>query len=190
MNLAAAHQVAGLGLLALAVVALANERGYGKGAWLSFLVALASVAAGLFLVLDPIVLHSRDFGDESTQRQVPGALLLCVAAIECRGNGALRHRLWGDMLPSCVIVVGVVYLLVHSRHGGVSLQLQLVQHRVLGATIVLAGLVHAADNVHVAKGRWAAMGWLLLLFAVSLQLLLYEERDAAAVAVHAAPANR
>lgn len=55
------------------------------------------------------------------------------------------------------------------------MRLQLTQHRILGATLIFAGLVQGLDNLKLARGNWAAIGWLLLLVAVSLQLFLYVE---------------
>jgi hypothetical protein len=68
---------------------------------------------------------------------------------------------------------------MHSQHGGGDMQLQLVQHRILGATLMLTGVVQGIDNLKFARGKWAAIGWLLLLFAVSIQLFLYVECAAA-----------
>ena len=50
-----------------------------------------------------------------------------------------------------------------------------MQHRILGGTIILAGCVQGIDNLKWARGNWAAVGWLLLLVVVCLELFLYVE---------------
>jgi hypothetical protein len=91
-----------------------------------------------------------------------------------RARGKLQHRLFAMALPLVVIFVGLVFVL-HSQHGGGDVPLQLVQHRILGSAVILAGLVKGVDALLWARGNWARVGWLLLLLAASLQLFLYVE---------------
>ncbi len=113
------------------------------------------------------------------QHQLQGAALCAVGAVEvARLRDRLRGRVFASLLPLAVVGIGVVFVL-HSQHGGGDMALQLVQHRVLGATVILAGLVKGADRLGVARGNWASVGWLLLLLAATVQLFLYVEPGAA-----------
>ena len=172
------HQIAGAGVLAFSLLLLAKQLGRLSGNWPSYLLPAALLAVGLFLVLDPIVFHGGSFGGEGQQHQIQGGLMLAVAAIEFgRTKERLRHLLWGAALPLGIVVVGVMFA-IHSQHGGGDMQLQLAQHRILGATLIFTGLVQGLDSLRIARGNWAAVGWLLLLVAVSLQLFLYVEGGA------------
>lgn len=174
------HQIAGAGLVAFALLLLAKALGRVSGDWPSYVLPVSLLVLGLFLVLDPIVFHGGAFGAEGTQHQIQGGLMLAVAAIElARTRKRLTHRAWGALLPIAIIAVGVMFAL-HSQHGGGDMLLQVTQHRILGATLILTGLVQAIDNLALARGDWAAVGWLLLVLAVSLQLFLYVEGGAPA----------
>lgn len=175
------HQIAGGGVAVFAALLLAKELDKIGGDWPRYILPVALAAAGLFLVLDPIVFHGGDFGAEGVQHQVQGALMLVVAAVELgRARGRLEHRLWGAALPLGIIIVGLMFA-IHSQHGGGDMMLQLVQHRITGTTLILTGVVQGIDNLKLARGKWAAIGWLLLLFAVCLQFLLYAEGTAPGV---------
>jgi hypothetical protein len=54
--------------------------------------------------------------------------------------------------------------------------LQSVQHRLMGATLLLAALLKIAANFNRRHGQWARPGWILMLIVFSLELLLYVER--------------
>jgi hypothetical protein len=169
------HQIAGAILALFAALLLARELGFIRAGWPRFVLPTSLVVLGLFLVLDPIVFHGGDFGPEGRQHQLQGGLLLGVAVIELgRARGRLIHRLWGAPLPAGIILVGLMFTL-HAQHGGGDMQLQVVQHRITGVTLMLAGLIQSLDNLKLTRNRWAATGWLVLLFAVCIQLFLYSE---------------
>lgn len=174
------HQIAGAALVAFALLLLARALGRIRGDWPVYVLPVSLLLLGLFLVLDPIVFHGGTFGAEGTQHQIQGAVLIVVAAVELgRAKKRLPHRAWGALLPMAVGAVGVMFML-HSQHGGGDMLLQITQHRILGATLILTALVLAIDNLGLARGNWAAVGWPLLVLAVSLQLFLYVEGGAAA----------
>ncbi len=187
------HQIAGAGLAAFALLLLAKAIGLVSGDWPRYILPVSLLVLGLFLVLDPIVFHGGDFGAEGTQHQIQGGLMIAVAAVElARARKRLTHRAWGALLPIAIIAVGVMFML-HSQHGGGDMLLQITQHRILGATLILTGLVQAIDSLALARGNWAAAGWPLLVLAVSLQLFLYVEGGAPAAregGTPAAPAER
>ena len=182
------HQIAGAGLVAFALLLLAKALGRIRGDWPGYVLPVSLLLLGLFLVLDPIVFHGGTFGAEGTQHQIQGAVLIVVAAVELgRAQKRLTHRAWGALLPLAVAIVGVMFML-HSQHGGGDMLLQITQHRILGATLILTALVLAIDNVGLARGNWAAVGWPLLVLAVSLQLFLDVEGGAPTAHEGGAPA--
>jgi|JI10StandDraft_1071094.scaffolds.fasta_scaffold07199_12 hypothetical protein len=169
------HQIAGGGILAFTLLLLARALGRLSGGWSGLLLPIALVTLGLFLIFDNVLFHGGDFGAEGVQHQIQGAVALGIGAIELgRARGWLVQRLWGAILPMGIIAVGIMFVL-HDQHGGGDMQLQLVQHRILGATIVFMGAVQGIDNLKLAQGNWAAVGWLLLLVVVCLELFLYVE---------------
>ncbi|MCC6625276.1 MAG: hypothetical protein IT385_28770 [Deltaproteobacteria bacterium] len=169
------HQIAGAALVVIALLLLARALGWIRGDWPVYVLPASLLLLGLFLLLDPIVFHGGTFGAEGTQHQIQGAVLIVVAAVELgRARRRLPHRAWGALLPIAVGAVGVMFML-HSQHGGGDMLLQITQHRILGATLILTALVLAIDNLGLARGNWAAIGWPLLVLALSLQLFLYVE---------------
>lgn len=179
MSPEAVHKLAALLILAFVALSLAKEFGWLRGAWPDYLLPAGLLGLGAFLVLDPIVFHGGSFGAEGVQHQGQGALLLLVGGLEvARSRGKLQHRAFGAMVPIAVVAIGLLFVL-HSQHGGGDMALQLVQHRILGATVVFAGVIKGVDSLKLAKGNWAAIGWLLLLVAVTIQLFLYTEGAAA-----------
>ena len=175
MSAEAVHKLAGALILLFVMLQLAKESGRAHGTWQTYVLPAGVLGLGLFLVLDPIVFHGREFGAEGLQHQLQGALLLAVAGIEfARCRGKLQHLAFGALLPLAIIAIGFLFV-VHSQHGGGDMHTQLVQHRIIGATVIFAGLVKVADSLRLAKGNWASIGWLLLLLAVTMQLFLYVE---------------
>jgi len=169
------HKLAAALVLLFVVVGLAKESGSLSGAWTAKILPAGLVALGVFLVLDPIVFHGGSFGAEGIQHQIQGAILLVVAAIEIgRARGRLHHAVFASALPLTIVAIGLLFVF-HSQHGGGDMAAQLAQHRVLGATVVLAGIVKGFDSLGLARTDWAARGWLLLLLAVVIQLFLYVE---------------
>jgi hypothetical protein len=179
MNPEAVHKLAGALILGFSGLALAKEAGQLHGKWQGYVLPVGILGVGLFLVLDPIAFHRGDFGAEGRQHQLQGMLLLLVAGIElARCRGKLQHRAFGAALPLVIVTTGLLFF-VHDQHGSGDATLQSVQHRILGATIMFAGLVRGADSMGLAKGNWASVGWLLLLVVVTLELFLYVEAGGA-----------
>lgn len=182
MNPEQVHKLAGALILTVTLLLGARELGFVRGTWTRSLLSGGVFALGLFLVLDPIVFHGGSFGAEGWQHQVQGALAIAIAVIEAlRERGTLTARPFALVLPAGIVAVGLLFVL-HSQHGGGNMAMQLVQHRILGATVILAGVVKAVDNLKLAKGNWAAIGWLLLLVVASADLFLYVEGGGEAAA--------
>ena len=84
------------------------------------------------------------------------------------------HFLLLLVIPAVLAVLGIGFLR-HHQHATGDMLLQTVQHRIMGATLLLAAVVKLAANFRWRDGQWARAGWLLILLAFSLQLLLYAE---------------
>lgn len=178
------HKLAGALILVSAALLLAKEAALLPQRAAGFILPAAVIGMGLFLVLDPIVFHGGDFGAEGRQHQVQGAIAIGVGLVEVlRALGKLQDRVSGVLLPAAIVLVGLLFVL-HSQHGGGDMRSQLVQHRILGSTLMLAGLVLGADRLRLARGNWASVGWLLLLLVVSIEFFLYVEGGAARAAGH------
>jgi hypothetical protein len=189
MNPEDVHKLAGALVLTNTLLLLGQQAGLLRGAWARFVLPGFVISLGLFLVLDPIVFHGGGFGAEGLQHQIQGLVALGIGIVEAqRARGRLQTTPFALALPVGITAVGLLFVL-HSQHGSGNMALQLVQHRILGATVVLAGIVKGIDSLKLAKGHWAAVGWLLLLLVVSLDLFLYVEGNGSpAPATNGSPA--
>ena len=184
MNPVRIHEIFGSAVLVFVLVMLAKEAGLLRSRALAYFLPAGLLGLGLFVFLDPILFHGGGFGAEGVQHQVQGVLIMAVGVVELlRARGRLRGRIFGAVLPLGLMGVGLLFVL-HSQHGGGAMAPQLAQHRVLGTTILLSGLVKGADNLKLAKGNWAAVGWLLLMLVAAAALLFYAEGGGASERAH------
>ncbi|HIE21499.1 MAG TPA: hypothetical protein EYP73_02725 [Acidimicrobiia bacterium] len=77
--------------------------------------------------------------------------------------------------PWAWLAVGLLFM-VHTQHGTSAAARQaILVHRVLGASIVLAGIARAVQlALGESRGPWAYL-WVVILAVVALQLLIYRE---------------
>lgn len=184
MDPEAVHKLAGAIVLVATALLLAREAGLLPQRAAGFVLPAGIVGMGLFLVLDPIVFHGGEFGAEGRQHQLQGGVAIAVGLVETvRALGRLQDRVSAALLPLAIIVVGLLFVL-HSQHGGGDMAFQLVQHRILGATLILAGLVLGANRLKAARGNWASVGWLLILLVVCIELFFYAEGGGGRAAAH------
>lgn len=184
MNPEDVHKIFGGVVLLLTILLLLAEAGLLRGAWVRYVLPTGLILFGVFLFLDPIIFHGGSFGGEGAQHQIQGALAASVGFVElARVRGHLRARAFGAFLPLLLLAVGIIFT-VHSQHGGGDMRLQLVQHRLLGGTVIAAGLVLGAERLGLARGNWARVGWLLILLLVCLELFLYVEGSSGAAMDH------
>lgn len=175
MSPEAVHKLAAALILAFVIPMFAKELGKLAGRWPSYLLPVGLIGFALFLILDPIVFHGGSFGAEGLQHQIQGAVMLGVGVVELvRARGKLQRLGFALLLPAAIIGIGLLFVF-HSQHGGGDMAAQLAQHRILGATVVWVGVIKATDAFYAGRERWAAVGWLILLVAVALQLFLYVE---------------
>lgn len=66
------HQIAGGGILAFTLLLLARAFGRIGGAWTGFLLPVALLTLGLFLVFDNVLFHGGSFGAEGVHTRSKG----------------------------------------------------------------------------------------------------------------------
>ena len=79
--------------------------------------------------------------------------------------------------PIAIIITGGLFLF-HAQHGTSDAAARAVrQHRILGSTLIIAGLLNFFEVVSGA--RFAAILWPMVLLIAAVQLLLYREPEGA-----------
>jgi hypothetical protein len=171
--------LAAVGVLAWLEAARALT-GIGTYSW-----AVLLVAAGVLL---PLVIFGHgheayeEFGGREAiwadpqQRQhlVMAAVLVVSGVSEVTARNAGVTWL-GYVWPLGLAFVGILFT-VHTQHGTSSAARRAVLvHRVLGVSIVLAGVARAVQlALEASRGFWA-YAWVVILLVVALQLLVYRE---------------
>jgi hypothetical protein len=169
------HQIFGVLLLVFAIVLLLREIDVLRGPWADYLPAAALLLLGALLFLDPWLFHGGDFGAEGNQHTWQGLSAVAAGVLEMyRARRKSENMLLALVVPAVLMGLGLGFL-SHEQHQTGNMLLQTVQHRVMGATLLLAALIKLAANFRWREGQWARTGWLLILSVFALQLLLYTE---------------
>lgn len=169
------HQIFGALIAAFALVMVLHEIGVLRGRWADDLPALALLVGGGLLFLDPWLFHGGDFGAEGHQHTWQGLFAVAAGTLEAyRVRSRPDHFLLRLVIPVVLTGLGVGFLW-HEQHATGDMLLQTVQHRIMGATLLLAALVKLAASLRWREGQWSRAGWALVLVAFALQLLLYVE---------------
>ena len=168
------------GLLLGAVGALALLTGIGIANWAATAWAILILVAGLLLLL--LIYPRHPLSDwpaiwsDAQQRQhtiIAAAIALAGAAELLKGSVSLLAYVW----PIVAILIGVLFM-IHEQHGtGQAISQAVWQHRMLGVTIVIAGLLRLAEVTTAAS--LLAILWPLALLTAAEQLLLYREPEGA-----------
>ena len=174
------HIVEGTLLGAVALLALLDALGIAAWAWLVWsLVLLFSGVVLLFLIY---ARHpSSDWNaiwNDMQQRQhtqMAGVSVLTGAAELVRAGAP--NVILALVFPTVLVFIGALFV-IHKQHGmGKAVEQAVVKHRVLGATLVVAGLLRAAE---IFLGQpILAFAWVIALLAAAAQLLLYREPEGA-----------
>lgn len=169
------HQIFGVLIAAFAVVMLLREIDVLGGRWADYFPGSALLFAGGLLFVDPWLFHGGDFGAEGHQHTWQGLLAVAAGAIETyRVRRKSEHALLELVIPVVLAGLGLGFLW-HQQHQTGDMLLQTVQHRIMGATLLLAALIKLAANFRWRDGQWARAGWALILLVFAFQLLLYTE---------------
>lgn len=171
------HWVFGAVLSVLPIPLILNELVVIDGRWPSFIVPIALFAIGLALILDPLI-HGRaaptEYAHETVQHLVLGAMALAVGGVEtARALGGLESSAWALALPLGLVIAGLLFFFHAQHQAGVPVLLLVIQHRIMGVILTVAGVTKAVAEMSQAPALRA--GWLLLVLVLGLQLLLYTE---------------
>lgn len=172
------HIVEGLLLGTVGVLALLAS--IGIASWTATAWAILILVAGLLLLLLIYPRHPLDdwpaIWRDAQQRQhtiMATAIALAGAAELLKGVFAPLVYVW----PLVMLIIGGLFL-THAQHGtGEAVVKAVWQHRLLGITVIVAGLLRAAE---IASGLslWAIL-WPLVLLTAAAQLIMYREPEGA-----------
>ncbi len=166
------HWVEGLVLAVVGALALLSAFGI---AWAATAWPLLFLVAGVLLLIliyprHPVSDWSAVWNDPQQRQHTLIAVAIAVAgALELSG---LRFA-W----PLAAILVGVFFF-IHMQHGaGHAVNRAVRLHRILGVTVIIAGVLRAAELVTGANiFAWL---WPLALLAAAVQLIIYREPEGA-----------
>lgn len=169
------HQIFGALVFAFAAVMVLREIGVLRQAWADYLPGSALIFIGALLFADPWLFHGGDFGAEGHQHTWQGLFAVVAGALEAyRVRSSSEHPILQLVVPVVLAGLGVGFLW-HEQHQTGDMLLQTVQHRIMGATLLLAAVVKLAANFRWRDGQWSRAGWLLILLVFAFELLLYTE---------------
>ena len=181
------HHMAGVFVLLIGLSELRGGLGVSMLAWSRFLLPLAMLGAGGFLMIWsdheawPIGYKSfagTYFSDdwETVQHKLYAILLLGVGAIEMlRRTDKVKHLAWGMPLPVFALIGGVM-LFLHSHGTHPSAHKIAIHHAAMGTTALLAGLCKIIAGMKPQTGRspWG-LAWSVLVLLIGVELLVYSE---------------
>lgn len=172
------HIVEGLLLGAVGVLALLESTGVAS--WAATAWPILILVAGVLLLI--LIYPRHPFSDwpaiwrDAQQQQhtiMAAAIAVAGVAELLRGLGSV----WGYVWPGVMLLIGGMFL-IHEQHGTSAAAAKAVwQHRILGLTAIIAGLLRAAE-VGTGSSPLAIL-WPLVLLAAAAQLVLYREPEGA-----------
>ncbi len=114
---------------------------------------------------------------EMVQHRLSVVLLLALGGVEFLGRrGQVRQSRWAYIFPSLCIVGGLM-MFSHTHDMGVAVtdaQTYLaLQHEVMGAFGLLAGLSRWFQLRQHEEGRWFGLLWALFVFLLGLQMFIF-----------------
>jgi len=181
------HHLAGVFVLLVGLSELRGGLGVSMLAWSRFLLPLAMLGAGGFLMIwsdhDAWPIGSLSFAQtffsddyEIVQHKLYAILFLSVGAVEfLRRTGKVTHMAWEMPLPVLALIGGVM-LFLHSHGTHPSAHKIAIHHAVMGTTALVAGLCKVTAGVKRQEGRspWA-LAWTALVLLIGVELLVYTE---------------
>jgi putative copper resistance protein D len=181
------HHLAGVFVLLIGLSELRGGLGVTMLAWSRFLLPLAMLGAGGYLIVwsdhEAWPIGYKSFAEtyfsddwETIQHKAYAILLLSVGAIEMlRRTDRVKHFAWGLPLPVFALIGGVM-LFLHSHGTHPSAHKIAIHHAVMGATAIVAGLckVTAGTKPQAGRSPWV-LAWSALVLLIGVELLLYTE---------------
>ncbi len=187
------HHLAGVFVLLIGLSELRGAMGAGALAWLRFLLPVALLGAGGYLMIwsdhDAWPIGSLSFAQtffsddfEMVQHKLYAILLLGVGSIEfLRRMGRIRHMAWGIPLPLFALIGGTM-LFLHSHGVHPSAHKIAFHHSVMGTMAILAGVCKitagykspGAGSDGAGRSAWA-LAWSAFVLLIGIELLVYTE---------------
>ncbi len=183
------HHMAGVFVLLIGLSELRGALGVAMLAWSRFLLPLAMLGAGGFLMIwsdhDAWPIGSLSFAQtffsddfETVQHKLYAILLLGIGTIELfRRRGKITHMAWSIPLPLLALIGGAM-LFLHSHGTHPSAHKIAMHHAVMGTTAILAGLCKITSGYQSPGAeRPSAWGlaWSALVLLIGIELLVYTE---------------
>jgi hypothetical protein len=181
------HHLAGVFVLLIGLSELRGGLGVSMLAWSRFLLPLAMLGAGGFLMIwsdhEAWPIGYKSFAEtyfsndwETVQHKVYAILLLSVGTIELlRRTDKVKHMAWGLPLPVFALIGGVM-LFLHSHGAHPSAHKIAIHHAVMGTTALVAGTCKIIAGIKRQEGNspWA-LAWASLVLLIGVELLVYTE---------------
>lgn len=182
------HWIPGLFIIAVALVAILNEAGVTKKAWLKYILPIALILVGLQAIFDKFMHGSAapgNYAAETAQHIIQGAILLLAGIVELlRARGTLTLRWWGLVLPGALVFVAIVFLR-HAQHDSAAPMLALlVQHRAFGLTLLVAAAARLISELAPERGAGFKVVFPTLFLLFGLQFTIYTEGEGTSTPSH------
>jgi len=183
------HHMAGVFVLLIGLSELRGALGVAMLEWSRFLLPVAMLGAGGFLMIwsdhDAWPIGSLSFAQtffsddfETLQHKLYAILLLGIGTIELfRRRGTITHMAWGIPLPLLALTGGLM-LFLHSHGMHPSAHKIAMHHAVMGTTAILAGLCKVTAGYQSPGAErpsvWG-LAWSALVLLIGIELLIYTE---------------
>ena len=171
------HRVEGVLLALVGLLAALGDAGIAGWAPTAWPILLLVAGVALLILIYPLHPPSdwpliwRD--PQQRQHTIMAAAVALAGTAELLRAGSTGSALWGYIWPGALLLIGALFL-IHTQHGqGTTVARAVLLHRVLGGTIVPAGLLRLVEVI-TGAGIFALL-WPLLLLAAAAQLLIYRE---------------
>ncbi|MBI3941782.1 MAG: hypothetical protein HY326_02115 [Chloroflexi bacterium] len=172
------HVVGGLVFASVSVLVLLEAVGiaaWGRTAW-----PILALAGGMLLLFAIYLSHPRSdwpaIWHDPQQRQHT----LIAAAMTVGGAAELLRMsapAWEYIWPAALLFIGSLFL-THAQHGtGAAVVRAVRQHRMLGTTLIVAGLFRGM-NIGLEAGVFTLL-WPIALLAAAVQFIVYREPEGA-----------
>lgn len=171
------HWIFGAFLTIVPIVLLLHHGGAIRARWPGFIIPVTFLLLSIEIVLEPLV-HGNaapaGYARESAQHMMIAVLAFAIAMIEMgRTFGRLQEKVWAMALPLVLVVIGLLFFFHAQHQADVPMLLLMTQHRIMGVTLIVAGIAKAAGEFTLKSEL--RIGWLLLILLFGLELLLYTE---------------
>ncbi len=182
------HWIVGYIFLGVAIIALLQALGFLKTQ--KYLWPSVVVAGGLIFIpynilhhgIDklPLVLKVLEVDEQQKQHFIMFNLLFVAGITELLlALGKMRSSFWYFLWPTVMFIIGYMFL-THPQHGTAqALAYTKPFHTVLGAVILLTGLLKIAEILWSTKYKVIKFGWIIFLFITSIMLIIYNEPEGA-----------